>query len=769
MKRRIFCSLILSFVMVMQSQITLAQTPSINTTVYADKTRFESQEENTEFRVEVFKSSGEKMFDSGFMAGRTLDWNMQDQQGEPVADGVYDYVVTIKNRHGKERAIQSRQLAIFREGQDLENAPTFVQLAAAPGAGGGSGNLTGSGTAGQITKWTSATTLGDSVITESSGKVGVGTTNPISLLHIIGSHPATSTLAGTNATEGLRLSGGKGGDTSGSGQTAGIGAGVVLQAGDGGDALSGTSGRGGSVTIQPGAAGVGALNGAFGQVILAPGGGNVGIGTTNAASKLTVAGMIETTLGGLRFPDGTLQTTAATSGLASVFHDVTLAGNGTSGTPLGVANGGIGNAQLGNGGVTAPKLNTFAAPSAGQVLGFDGNGLVWQAQAGFNGVTTDLTLSGNGTNGLPLRVAVPLSLSGAVATTGSILNITNTGNGGGGIETHGNNGEGLSGIAGFGIRATGGTGYPGGAGVVAQGGNGIHPILNGGAPGGDGVTALGGNSTILDGGNGVFAKGGSSATWNPGTGVRALGGDSTNGGPGTFGGSGVIGRGGSVGSGIGGVGGGFGGGDSNSGYGGTGIVANGGTGPAGNGQAAIFSGNVEVAGDFNVTGGGTKNFKIDHPLDPENKYLYHAAIESSEVLNIYSGNVTTDNNGQAVIALPNWFEAINQDLRYQLTVIGTFAQAIVGEKVKNNRFIIKTNAANVEVSWQVTGVRSDAAMHNHPFKVEQDKPERERGHYLSPDAYNQPEEKRIEWARTPELMKQMKERREQMTQKRAQK
>ena len=170
-----------------------------------------------------------------------------------------------------------------------------------------------------------------------------------------------------------------------------------------------------------------------------------------------------------------------------------------------------------------------------------------------------------------------------------------------------------------------------------------------------------------------------------------------------------------------------------------------------------------------MTGGGTKNFKIDHPLDPENKYLYHAAIESSEVLNIYSGNVTTDNNGQAVIALPNWFEAINQDLRYQLTVIGTFAQAIVGEKVKNNRFIIKTNAANVEVSWQVTGVRSDAAMHNHPFKVEQDKPERERGHYLSPDAYNQPEEKRIEWARNPELMKQMKERREQMTQKRAQK
>ena len=311
MKRRIFCSLILSLVMVMQSQITLAQTPSINTTVYADKTRFESPEENAEFRVEVFNSSGQKMFDSGFVAGRTLDCNMLDQQCEPVATGVYDYAFTIKNRHGRARATQSSQPAILREGQDLEKAPTLVQLAA---NGNGSGNVTGRGTAGQITKWTGATTLGDSVITESSGKVGIGTTNPISLLHVIGSHPATSTLAGTNATEGLRLSGGKGGDTSGAGQTAGIGAGVVLQAGDGGDALAGTSGRGGFVTIQPGAPGVGALNGAFGQVILAPGGGNVGIGTTNAGSRLTVAGMIETTLGGFKFPDGTLQTTQPRAG-----------------------------------------------------------------------------------------------------------------------------------------------------------------------------------------------------------------------------------------------------------------------------------------------------------------------------------------------------------------------------------------------------------------------------------------------------------------------
>src|SRR5205085_12400073 len=95
---------------------------------------------------------------------------------------------------------------------------------------------------------------------------------------------------------------------------------------------------------------------------------------------------------------------------------------------------------------------------------------------------------------------------------------------------------------------------------------------------------------------------------------------------------------------------------------------------------------------------GTKNFKIDHPLDPENKYLYHAAIESSEVLNIYSGNVTTDENGDATVFLPEWFEALNRDFRYQLTVIGSFNQAMVASKIKDNTFTIKTNGAKVEVS-----------------------------------------------------------------------
>jgi len=140
-----------------------------------------------------------------------------------------------------------------------------------------------------------------------------------------------------------------------------------------------------------------------------------------------------------------------------------------------------------------------------------------------------------------------------------------------------------------------------------------------------------------------------------------------------------------------------------------------------------------VAGNLDVQ--GTKHFKIDHPLDPEHKYLLHASVESSEVLNLYSGNAITDSKGEAVITLPEWFEALNSDLRYQLTVVGTFAQAIVYQKIKQNRFTIKTTLPNVEVSWQVTGVRSDAAMRKAPFKAEQNKPDRERGSYLDPQVF----------------------------------
>jgi hypothetical protein len=172
------------------------------------------------------------------------------------------------------------------------------------------------------------------------------------------------------------------------------------------------------------------------------------------------------------------------------------------------------------------------------------------------------------------------------------------------------------------------------------------------------------------------------------------------------------------------------------------------------GFAAWFNGNVDVDGNLSKAGG---SFKIDHPLDPSNKYLYHSFVESPDMKNIYDGNVITNGNGDAVVTLPKWFEALNRDFRYQLTVIGQFAQAIVGSEISHHQFSIKTDKPNVKVSWQVTGIRQDAWANAHRIPVEELKPGKERGSYLHPELYGAPEEKGVLWARDPKTMKQWKE------------
>ena len=169
--------------------------------------------------------------------------------------------------------------------------------------------------------------------------------------------------------------------------------------------------------------------------------------------------------------------------------------------------------------------------------------------------------------------------------------------------------------------------------------------------------------------------------------------------------------------------------------------------------AGEFIGNVEVEGTLSKDSG---SFKIDHPLDPANKYLYHSFVESPDMMNIYNGNVTTSAAGEAVVTLPEWFETLNRDFRYQLTVLGQFAQAIVSSKVANHQFSIKTDKPDVEVSWQVTGIRQDAWANAHRIPVEEMKSEKERGFYRHPELYNAPPEKSVSWARHPRVMKPIK-------------
>jgi hypothetical protein len=220
-----------------------------------------------------------------------------------------------------------------------------------------------------------------------------------------------------------------------------------------------------------------------------------------------------------------------------------------------------------------------------------------------------------------------------------------------------------------------------------------------------------------------------------------------------IGGNGVLGYG--APGGIGGI---FVGGDAADG-GGTGLVGIGGSldNPTSPGFGAELNGNVIVFGTLTAS---SKDFKIDHPSDPANKYLVHASVESSEMMNIYSGNVTTDELGLATVTLPEWFEVLNTDFRYQLTTIGRDSHAWIAEEVANKQFKIATNASRVKVSWQITAVRQDAYAKAHPLVVEEEKPANEKGFYQHPELYGQPAEKQTAWARHPGLMRQVKAQRE---------
>jgi hypothetical protein len=177
------------------------------------------------------------------------------------------------------------------------------------------------------------------------------------------------------------------------------------------------------------------------------------------------------------------------------------------------------------------------------------------------------------------------------------------------------------------------------------------------------------------------------------------------------------------------------------GYGGTnayGIYAEAFGGTSSN-YAGYFSGNVYVGGVLTKAGG---TFKIDHPLDPANKYLSHSFVESPDMLNIYNGNTTLNASGEATILLPNWFEALNKDFRYQLTAVGRPGPNLyVAGKVQNNQFRIAGGEPGMEVSWQVTGIRKDAWAEKNRIQVEEDKVGDERGTYLFPELFGAGKEK----------------------------
>jgi hypothetical protein len=163
---------------------------------------------------------------------------------------------------------------------------------------------------------------------------------------------------------------------------------------------------------------------------------------------------------------------------------------------------------------------------------------------------------------------------------------------------------------------------------------------------------------------------------------------------------------------------------------------------AGN-YAGYFVGNVNVTG---AIAAAASVFRIDHPLDPSNKYLSHASVESSDMKNIYDGVVTLDAKGMATVTLPDWFEAFNQDFRYQLTAIGAPGPDLyIAQEIHGNQFAIAGGKPGSKVSWQITGIRSDAYAKQNRMQIESVKPADQRGKYLHPESYGQPADQRVDY------------------------
>ena len=188
------------------------------------------------------------------------------------------------------------------------------------------------------------------------------------------------------------------------------------------------------------------------------------------------------------------------------------------------------------------------------------------------------------------------------------------------------------------------------------------------------------------------------------------------------------------------------------------------------GDAANTGANYGVYGRANIVNGfgvyaegnmgcsGNKPFRIDHPMDPANKYLFHYSAEGPEPLLIYRGNVVLDGNGETWVDLPEYFEEINRDYHYQLTPIGSAGPNLhIAQEIEGNRFKIAGGRPGLKVSWTVTGVRNDAFVRTVGAPVEKDKPEYERGKYQHPELYGMPPEMGVSYDPTreqrPKLLK----------------
>jgi len=158
-------------------------------------------------------------------------------------------------------------------------------------------------------------------------------------------------------------------------------------------------------------------------------------------------------------------------------------------------------------------------------------------------------------------------------------------------------------------------------------------------------------------------------------------------------------------------------------------------GPIQNNGDLTNNGNLSIVGSLSK---GSGSFLIDHPLDPKNKILRHSFVESPDMKNIYDGIAILDDKGESVVQLPDYFAALNENYRYQLTSIGGYAPIYVKQEIIDNKFVISGGYPNLKVSWMITGIRKDAFASKNRIVVEEEKGLNnayKKGDYVYPQAF----------------------------------
>ena len=95
---------------------------------------------------------------------------------------------------------------VLKSANDLKRGNTIVGVTTNATTGAPTLNAMGAGSAGKLSKWMDgAGTLGDSVITESGGNIGIGTTSPVSTLHLAGPNGVNAITLNTPGTQKFRF------------------------------------------------------------------------------------------------------------------------------------------------------------------------------------------------------------------------------------------------------------------------------------------------------------------------------------------------------------------------------------------------------------------------------------------------------------------------------------------------------------------------------------------------------------------------------------